>query len=121
MLDYFFDHLGLIVWVFLIVISAIDLSNKKIKRSFKEVLLGIGIVGVLLDSFLLMFDFFLNFRGGWMFDVLGLVVFPFIIFIAYRDLKDNKIKRWMWTKWVLIIMGIGGLFADLFVLSYYLL
>ena len=114
MLDYLVDHLGMIVWVFLVVIASIDLAGKKSNRALKGVLLGVGVVGILLDSALLFMGFFMRFREGWMFDVLGLVVFPYIIFIAYKDLKNKDIKRFLWTKWVLMIMGVGGLFADLF-------
>jgi len=108
--------LGLIVWIFLVVIAVIDLRNKKVEKMYKVLLFAIGIVGIILDSTLLALGFFWNLSAGWMFDILGLFVFPFIMFVAYRDLKDKKIKRPMWTKKVLMAVGILGLIADLFVL-----
>jgi len=121
MIEYVFDHLGLLVWIFVCVVAFIDLCNNKLKKWPRIILLIIGVGGVLADvGFLLNFWLSLGFLYAWMFDSLGAAAFVFIIWLGFKDLHNKRIKRYYWSKWGLLLIGVLGLIADLFVLVYYL-
>jgi hypothetical protein len=121
MIEYLFDHLGLFVWLFVVVIAVIDLHNSKLKRWPRIVLLVVGVGGVLADvGFLLNFWLNLGFLYAWMFDSLGAISFVFIIWLSFSDLHNKRIERHYLIKWGLLVVGVLGLIADSFVLSYYL-
>jgi len=120
MLDYLFDHLGLLVWVFLLVLSIIDLTNKKLSKWPRIVLLCIAIAGIVLDLTLLVM-FYVNIAGGFWFDFLGLPVFAFITWVGLSDINNRKLKHQVFVRWILFSLGILGLAADLFVLMYTLM
>jgi hypothetical protein len=51
----FFDHFGLVVWVFIICVSIRDLKKEKLnpninERYLKRILLVIGILGLIVDG-----------------------------------------------------------------------
>jgi len=121
MIEYLFDHLGVFVWIFVAVIAVIDLRNPKLKKWPRVVLLLIGVGAALADvGFLLNFWLDLGFLYAWMFDWLGAICFVFIIWLSLNDLHNKKVKRHYLTKWILLLIGVLGLIADLFVFAYYL-
>jgi len=118
---FFIDHLGILVWIFLIYISVSDLRNKITPKWTRLIVLGIGIIGIFLDGSLL----FLGYVGSELdkiapfFDHFGIPVFLFLFFIGLKDLKNINIKRPYWTKIVLLLLAVGGLIADSFILLKY--
>lgn len=116
-LELFFDHIGFLIWIFLVWIAVIDLKNRKLSQWPSYIFLGIGIIGIILDGVLLLglylqLDFI---QYAWMFDHLGIPVFLFLGYRAYSDLH-NKHVRTKWLKWILLLVSIGGLIADGFIL-----
>ncbi len=114
----FFDHFGFLIWIFLIWISVIDLNDKTSLKWPKWILFFIGVLGVLIDG-LLLEGFYLGWAiidFAWVYDYLGIPVFLFIIFVAFKDFRDSKISRPYWTKWLALIIGVGGFLADGFIL-----
>ena len=112
-----FDHAGFLVWIFLVWIALHDLKNKKLAKWPRYVILLIGIIGILLDGVLLI-GLYLDWKTtnyAWMFDHLGIPVFLFLLSVAWSDLQ-NKAVRVKWSKWILLLVSIGGLFADGFIL-----
>jgi hypothetical protein len=114
----FFDYFGFLIWIFLIYISVADTKNKVLKKWQRLVLFFVGVIGVVVDGFLLVglyagwsiVDF------AWFFDHFGIPVFLFIIWVAFGSLKNDLVSRAVWTKWLLVVIGVGGLLADGFVL-----
>ena len=116
-LELFFDHIGFLIWIFLIYVSLVDLKNKKLKKLPRYILLFIGIIGILLDGILLM-GLYAQLRiinYAWMFDHFGIPVFLFLLGLSYSDLHNKSIKK-KWSRWVLFFISIGGLLADGFIL-----
>ena len=116
-LELFFDHLGFLIWIFLIWTAWDDLHNKKLNKFPRYILLFIGIIGILLDGALLI-GLYLNFdfiKYAWIFDHLGIPVFLFLIWLSYSDLHNKAIKK-KWSKWILLLLSIGGLIANGFIL-----
>ncbi|MFQ5531062.1 MAG: hypothetical protein ACE5ES_00440 [Candidatus Nanoarchaeia archaeon] len=113
----FFDHFGFVIWLVLIWIALKDLKNPMLDSWSRYVLLGIGIVGIILDGTLLALFYFGNkvaYAGR--FDFLGIPVFLFIIWLSLKDLKNNFITRSRWSKKLMVVVGFGGLLADGFIL-----
>ena len=113
----FFDHFGFLIWIFLLWIAIVDLKNPKLVKWPRYVLLWIGIIGIILDGVLLIglyagFEFI---KYAWFFDHFGIPVFLFIIWLSWKDLKNVDVKRKV-SKYLLFLLGIGGLIADGFIL-----
>jgi len=111
---FFMDHFGLLVWFFLVWISVADLKNSKLEKWPRIVLLIIGIIGIVIDGSLLFLGYSISelIKFAPIYDHAGIPVFAFIIWLSSRDFKNKKIKRGNWSKWLLFLVGIGGLIAD---------
>ncbi|MBS3080509.1 hypothetical protein J4221_03485 [Candidatus Pacearchaeota archaeon] len=116
-LELFFDHIGFLIWIFLIWIAIADLQNKRLNKFTRYIVLAIGIAGILLDGILLIGLYFnMNFiQYAWLFDHLGIPVFLFLGYMAYSDLNNKHVRK-KWPKWILFLLSIGGLLADGFIL-----
>lgn len=118
----FFDYFGFVIWLFILWISLKDINNYKLIKWKRYTILFIAIIGIFLDGLILFLNFFNNslVMHAWKADFLGIPAFLFIIYIALTDLKNKKITRKNWTKYVLLSIGILGLIADGFILVSYL-
>jgi len=114
----FFDHFGFLLWIFLVWIAVADLRNRDLVRWPRVTLLLIGIIGIVLDGVLLigLYAGWVIAKSAWVFDHLGIPVFLFLIWLAFGDLKNDKVSRARWTKWALMVVAVLGLLADGFIL-----
>ena len=119
-LELLFDHAGFLVWLFFIYLALHDLKNRKLIALPRYFLLFIGIIGVLLDGVLLLslYAGWTFIQYAWMFDHLGIPVFLFTLFLSIHDLRNKVIKK-KWSRLILLIISIGGLIADGFILMRY--
>ena len=54
------------------------------------------------------------------FDHFGVLVFLFIVWYAYFDLKDQNNSKASWIKWILLTIGVLGFLVDgVILLDYY--
>jgi len=115
------DHVGMIVWIFLIWISIVDLKNKKLEKWPRFVVLGIGIIGISMDGFLLYLGYIKSNLESIapLFDHFGIPVFLFLIWLSCKDLKNKFVSRKMYTKIIFLVLSVGGLIADGFILANY--
>jgi hypothetical protein len=116
-LAFFMDHFGMLVWFFLLWVSITDLRNSKLKKWPRIILLIMGVLGMLIDGGLLILNYSIKglVKFAPLYDHAGIPVFAFIIWLSLKDFKNKKIKRSRWSKWILFLIGLGGLIVDGFV------
>ena len=118
------DHIGFLVWIFLGTVALYDLKKGLGIKWQKKIFIIISICGIFLDGILLL-SFYLNWKlasFALMFDILGIPVFTFIIYVAISELRNKNLNKNLLYKLSLLLVGVSGLLVDGFILfGYYFL
>ncbi|MFA5855883.1 MAG: hypothetical protein WC867_00865 [Candidatus Pacearchaeota archaeon] len=109
----YIDHIGFLLWMFLIFVFYNDYNNKKIRNKLPRYLVfAIAFLGIIIDGYLLI-NFYMGnpiIAEAIKYDLLGIPVFSFLIGLAIYDLTKGIGPKYL--KILLLVVSIGGLIAD---------